>query len=58
MHHEDEIVHYMIYRVDNDSFVMQGVTESCYNVLGIPASLMYGNNSNNVEFTVGKLNDL
>ncbi|KAL4450352.1 hypothetical protein ABPG74_009058 [Tetrahymena malaccensis] len=51
---QDEKVHYMIYRTDNDSYVMQGVTQSCYNALGIPSSLMYGNSTNNIEFTVGK----
>ncbi|KAL4478284.1 hypothetical protein ABPG72_016596 [Tetrahymena utriculariae] len=49
---QDEKVHYMIYRTDNDSYVMQGVTQSCYNSLGIPSSLMYGNSTNNIEFTV------
>lgn len=49
-----ENVHYMIYRTDNDSFALQGVTENCFTSFGIPAQLMYGNNSNNVEFTVGK----
>lgn len=51
---QEEAVHYMIYRTDNDSFIMQGVTQSCYTSFGIPASLMYGNTSNNVEFAVGK----
>ncbi|EAR98621.2 PAS domain S-box protein (macronuclear) [Tetrahymena thermophila SB210] len=49
---QDEKVHYMIYRTDNDSYVMQGITQSCYNSLGIPSSLMYGNSTNNIEFTV------
>jgi len=44
----------MIYRTDNDSFALQGVTENCFTSFGIPAQLMYGNNSNNVEFTVGR----
>lgn len=47
-----ENTYYMIYRTDNDSFALQGVTENCFTSFGIPAQLMYGNNSNNVEFTV------
>lgn len=49
----DEKVHYLIYRADNE--VIQGVTASCYQSFGIPASLVYGNSSNTNEFTIDSI---
>ncbi|EGR31396.1 PAS domain S-box family protein [Ichthyophthirius multifiliis] len=50
----NENYHYLIYRTDNH--VLQGITQSCYQSLGIPASLMYGNSQNNIEFTIVRMN--
>ena len=46
----NERIHYMIY--NGESGVIQGVTHSCYQSFGIPASLVYGNSSNTNEFTI------
>ena len=46
----EEKVHYMIYNAVTESIM--GVTYSCYQSLGIPASLVYGNSSNTSEFTI------
>ncbi|EGR33302.1 PAS domain S-box family protein [Ichthyophthirius multifiliis] len=46
----EEKVHYMIYRTDNDA--IQGISISVFNSFGIPAALMYGNTSGNLEFTI------
>lgn len=46
----EEKVHYIMYGGSND--VIQGITSSCYQSFGIPASLMYGNNYSSNEFTI------
>jgi hypothetical protein len=43
-------MHYIIYNAN--TFVIMGVTLSCFNEFGIPASLVYGNSSNTTEFTL------
>ncbi|KAL4459259.1 hypothetical protein ABPG73_001296 [Tetrahymena malaccensis] len=49
----DEDIHYLIFR--EDSYQIQGISESCYTNFGIPASLMYGNTSNAPEFTIDSI---
>lgn len=46
----EEKVHYMIYDSVKDE--IYGVTYSCYQSMGIPASLVKGNSSSNQEFTI------
>ena len=43
-------MHYIIYNAI--SYVIMGVTTNCFNEFGIPAVLVYGNNSNTTEFTL------
>ena len=49
----EEKVHYMIYNATSETIM--GVTYSCYQSLGIPASLVYGNSSNTSEFTIDQI---
>lgn len=49
----DEKVHYMMY--DQTKETILGVTYSCYQSLGIPASLVSGNSSGNSEFTIDQI---
>jgi hypothetical protein len=42
--------HYIIYNANTN--VVLGVTKNCFDLFGIPASLVYGNSNNTVEFTM------
>lgn len=46
----EETVHYLIYNAN--SLVIMGITYSCFQSFGIPASLVYGNTTNTNEFTL------
>jgi hypothetical protein len=43
----------MIYNANTEAIM--GVTYSCYQSLGIPASLVYGNSQNTSEFTIDQI---
>lgn len=43
----------MIYNTTTE--IIQGVSYSCYQSLGIPASLVYGNNQSTNEFTIDQI---
>jgi PAS domain S-box-containing protein len=52
----DEKVHYIMYGGgDSSNNVIYGITQSCLQAFGIPASLVYGNNSSNNEFTLDSI---
>lgn len=50
---QEERTHYMLYNAQTE--VVLGVTHSCYQQFGIPASLVQGNSANTVEFTLDSI---
>lgn len=42
--------HYIIFNAH--TYVVLGVTKNCFDLFGIPASLVYGNSNNTIEFTL------
>ena len=46
----DDKVHYIMYGGENN--IVYGITYSCYQHFGIPASLVYGNNANSNELNI------
>ncbi|EAR83935.1 PAS domain S-box protein (macronuclear) [Tetrahymena thermophila SB210] len=49
----EEVVHYLIYRDDNQQ--IQGISETCHEYFGIPAQLIQGNTANSPDFTIDSI---